>query len=75
MQSADGYAEVDIYTVAGRRIAAFRNIPAEAGYNSLWWNCADSDGDPVASGSYVYRLGAASGTASAEATGIIAIVR
>jgi len=75
MQSADGSADVEIFTVAGRRIAAWRNLPAEAGYNSMWWDCNDADGDPVASGAYVYRLRASSGPASAEVTGVLAIVR
>jgi hypothetical protein len=75
MQSSEGDVEIEFFTVTGRRIMAFRNIPSEAGYNSLWWDCADADGDPVASGAYVYSLRASSGSGSAEATGILAIVR
>jgi len=75
MQSGEGSVDIEIFTVNGLRILRERNIPAEAGYNSWWWDGADADGDPVASGSYIYRIRASSGAGADECTGVLAIVR
>ncbi|MBD3277782.1 MAG: hypothetical protein GF388_05750 [Candidatus Aegiribacteria sp.] len=78
VQTTPGKIDISIYTVAGRRISEFRNIEGEPGYNQCWWNCRDADGDPVASGSYIFIISAASAESSgegSEATGVIAVVR
>ena len=76
-QTVPAAVELRIYTVSGRPVRRVRGIPGEAGYNQVCWDCRDDDGDPVASGSYVYLLRvetSADGEASAE-TGVIAVVR
>ena len=78
-QTSGGAVSVSIYTVSGRRIAVWRNIDGSTGYNQFVWNCCDSDGDRVASGTYMFRLSAESSDAPASAmdefTGIIAVIR
>lgn len=77
-QSSPGKVDISVYTVAGRRLIMFGNIEGTAGYNQCLWDCRDADGDPVASGSYIFVVSAAmisdSGENS-ETSGIIAVVR
>lgn len=70
-QSGSEPVDLDIYTISGRRIHSERNLRCSPGYNQYWWNCEDRDGDPVASGSYIFRISAG----DAEACGILALVR
>ncbi|NLP04529.1 hypothetical protein GX411_01065 [Candidatus Fermentibacteria bacterium] len=74
-QSGEAAVTVSVFTVAGRRILEERNIPSGQGYNQWWWDLRDGDGDPVASGTYVYRITAAAGGGSSDATGVLAVVR
>ncbi len=74
-QSGDASVSVSVFTVAGRRILEERNIPAGQGYNQWWWDLRDGDGDPVASGAYVYRITAAAAGGSSDATGVLAVLR
>lgn len=55
--SGDAWVSVGIYTVSGREIARVSG-QCSAGYNQLIWNGLDGDGDPPATGAYVYQLGA-----------------
>jgi hypothetical protein len=77
-QSGAGPVGLEIYTTSGRRVYSRPDVSGSPGYNQLWWDGRDDDGDPVASGSYIYRLSAGgpgdSGT-SEESVGIIAVVR
>ena len=67
-QSAE--AEIKIYTVAGRLIRSLRPGILPAGYNQMYWNGKDADGDGLANGVYLYKITAkaakpgSSGTAS-----------
>lgn len=70
-QSGAAPVDIRIYAVSGRRLAEFRNIPGQAGYNQYWWDCTDADGDPVASGAYVFRLS----SGDSGVTGILAVAR
>ncbi len=70
-QSGSEPVDLDIYTISGRRIHSERNLRCTPGYNQYWWDCNDRDGDPVASGSYIFRISAG----DAEACGILALVR
>ncbi|MBD3370439.1 hypothetical protein GF402_08780, partial [Candidatus Fermentibacteria bacterium] len=77
-QSGDAEVEVRIYSVSGREIRALTNLEGVAGYNQCWWDGTDEDGDPVASGSYVFVISATaedSPSGGGKATGIIAVVR
>ncbi len=46
---------VELYTLRGRMIRTF-DCPTKAGYNSVGWNGFDADGDPIANGSYIYKV-------------------
>jgi hypothetical protein len=47
--------KIKIYTVAGRLIKEI-NTPANIGYNQIFWDGRDSDGDYMANGVYLYKL-------------------
>ena len=70
---------VSIYTVSGRRIRTLSSF-CEQGYNQIIWDGHDTDGDELASGSYIYRIRATSVGSSVfdnetDSTGILAVVR
>ena len=44
-----------IYTTSGRVIREI-NVPAYVGYNSIYWDGKDNDGDYIANGTYLYKL-------------------
>jgi flagellar hook assembly protein FlgD len=75
MQSGPGPVTLEVFTAAGRKVYSRSGIDGKPGYNQLWWDCRDADGDPVASGSYVYRLTAGASGTGEESVGILAIVR
>jgi hypothetical protein len=70
LQSGSGPVDIRVYTVAGRSVIAFRNLQGEAGYNQSLWDLRDADGDPVASGAYVYTVTAG----ESSVTGVMAVV-
>lgn len=47
---------LEVFDLAGRRVATLAEGPHPAGRHSVVWNGADDDGRPVASGIYLYRL-------------------
>ncbi|MBN1433921.1 hypothetical protein JW921_04120 [Candidatus Fermentibacterales bacterium] len=76
----DALVSIDIYTVTGRRVFSAGNIAAGTGYNQYKWDGRDSDGDRLASGTYVYVLSAEAVSVggsggSASETGVLAVIR
>ena len=70
---------VSIFTVAGGMIEQL-DAMCDQGYNQILWNGLDRDGDPPATGSYIFRIEAVASGYSifdriAEETGILAVVR
>ncbi len=53
---------IRIYTVNGRLIRTLEGGSLGAGFNRLFWDGRDGDGDPLANGVYLYRIDAVSGT-------------
>ncbi len=51
--------KIKIYTVRGKLIETLDNIPGEAGYNQIYWDGRDRDGDVLANGVYLYKIIAA----------------
>jgi hypothetical protein len=49
---------VRIFTVAGRKIRELRAVPGslQVGFNRLYWDGRDTDGDDVANGYYLYQV-------------------
>ena len=77
--SEDAQVSVSIFTVAGTRIEDLTAVCTQ-GYNQIMWNGLDHDGDPVATGPYIYKIRAeALGTSvfsrTAEEYGIVAVIR
>ena len=78
--SEDSQVTVSIFTVAGTRVQEISSYCSQ-GYNQIIWNGLDRDGDPLASGPYIYKIKAeALGTSSvfsriAEEVGIVAVTR
>jgi hypothetical protein len=48
--------DLDVYDVAGRRVASLENGHLKAGPHDSPWDLTDGDGNKVASGVYFYRL-------------------
>ncbi len=48
--------KLKIFTVAGRLIQTFNNLPGDSGINQIPWDGRDKDGDEVANGVYLYQL-------------------
>src|SRR5262249_51794718 len=64
LSPAADHVDVDIYTVAGKRIRHLTDGPGDAAQNQLPWDGKDEKGDSVASGAYLFRLRAVSQTGS-----------
>ncbi|TET69016.1 MAG: type IX secretion system sortase PorU [Candidatus Zixiibacteriota bacterium] len=47
---------LEIFTLAGRRIRSFQNLPTSFGYNFREWNGSDQEGDQIANGVYMYKI-------------------
>ena len=56
-QSPTGFGDVKIkiYTVTGRLIQELEGI-AQPGFNKLYWDGRDRDGDKLANGVYLYKI-------------------
>ena len=68
---------VRIYTVAGRKIREIKSAPAtlRVGFNRVYWDGRDAQGDEVANGYYLYQVQIAGGGKSLTATSKAARVR
>jgi len=59
-QPADKVA-ISVFTIAGRMILKFDDLPGDAGFNYYLWDGHDADGDEIANGVYLYKISAKSG--------------
>jgi len=50
-----GSCVIKIYTVAGRLIKEVKS-PAHVGFNQIYWDGMDNDGETIANGIYLYKL-------------------
>ena len=48
--------ELDIYNLAGQRVATLIHQMLEAGIHTAGWDGRNSSGHPLATGTYFYRL-------------------
>ncbi len=76
MLSPLGSAEVtvSIYTVTGRKIQEIRSL-AGSGFNKIYWDGLDWDGDVLANGVYLYKITVDDGRDNVEKIEKMAIVR
>lgn len=71
---------IKIYTVAGRLVKTFDNLPAGVGYHEYprtlyGWDCKDEAGFPLANGAYFYKIIAKKGSKTIEKTRKMAILK
>ena len=71
---------IKIYTVSGRLIKTFKDLPSSVGYHeyprtTLGWDCRDKDGYFLANGVYFYRITAIKGNKKIEETQKMAILK
>ena len=52
----DASVDIEIFTVAGRKIKTIDNQILHTGYNQVLWNGRDDDGDIPSNGVYFYKL-------------------
>ena len=71
---------IKIYTVSGRLIKTFKDLPSSVGYHEyprgpLGWDCRDKEGYFLANGVYFYRITATKGNKKIEETQKMAILK
>jgi hypothetical protein len=66
-----GQARLDVYDIAGRRVATVADGSRPAGVHTATWNCRNSDGRRVANGTYFFQLRAGGSTVVSK----VAVVR
>lgn len=71
---------IKVYTVSGRLVKTFRNLPVGVGYHEFprtvyAWDCTDEHGFFLANGVYFYRITARKGNKSIEKIQKMAIVK
>ncbi len=68
---------IRVYTAAGRKIREIRAEPGslQVGFNRIYWDGRDAQGDEVANGYYLYQVQITGGGKTLTATGKIARVR
>ena len=71
-----GEAEViiSVYTLTGRKIQEIRDV-ARPGFNRIYWDGLDWDGDVIANGVYIYKIVVDDGENRVEKIEKLAIVR
>ncbi len=47
---------ITIYTITGKKIRTIHNPAAAAGYNQVYWDGKDGDGDDLANNTYFYKI-------------------
>jgi hypothetical protein len=47
---------LEVFNVGGQKVATLVNSRLEAGNHSVTWDSRNTDGEPLASGIYLYRL-------------------
>jgi len=52
----NSFVELDVFNVLGQKVATLVQGEMPAGYHTVTWNGANSDGSAVASGIYFYRI-------------------
>lgn len=70
---------IKVYTVSGRLVKTFKNLPAAVGYHEyprvLGWDCRDDKGYYLANGVYFYRITAKKNNKKVEKTQKMAILK
>jgi hypothetical protein len=54
--NADGAVTLDIFDIGGRKVRTLVDGSLEAGVHNISWDSRNDSGDPIASGTYFYKL-------------------
>jgi hypothetical protein len=73
--SAPAEVTVEIYALSGRLVRSLGPVAREAGFAAMPWDGRDQDGEPVASGAYLYVLRARARGEEVVARGPVVVVR
>ena len=52
----DSDITISIYTLTGRKIKTIKQLNSLTGYNQIYWNGKDADGDEIANNTYFYKV-------------------
>jgi len=71
---------IKVYTVSGRLVKTFSDLPASIGYHeypqsNIGWDCRDEMGDYLANGIYFYKVIARKGSSKIEKIQKMAILK
>ena len=66
---------ISIYATSGRRIRRLENAPGKKGYSEIMWDGKDEEGEPLANGTYIYKINAILNGHETQAVGRIAILK
>ncbi len=74
------YVEIKVYTISGRLVKTFKNLPNSIGYHEYpravkGWDCRDEDGRFLANGTYIYKIIAKKGKKKIEKLMKMAILK
>lgn len=72
--------DLKVYTVSGRLVKTFRNLPTSVGYHEYprtvySWDCRDEEGFFLANGMYFYKITAKKGNKEIVRTGKLSILK
>ncbi|KQC09364.1 MAG: hypothetical protein APR54_12935 [Candidatus Cloacimonas sp. SDB] len=52
----DSNITISIYTITGKKIKTIRKEQCNSGYNQIYWDGKDGDGDKIANNTYFYKI-------------------
>ena len=56
INTEDADVTISIFTISGRKIKTLRNSYVVKGYNQIFWDGKDEDGDKLANNTYFYKI-------------------
>lgn len=73
--SHDATVAVDLYALSGRRVRHLETRPLPVGFAQVAWDGCDNGGNPVANGTYPFRVDVRSGDLQVESRGPLMVLR
>lgn len=73
--TSDAEITISIYTISGKKIRSINSV-GNVGYNQVFWDCRDEDGDKIANNTYFFKVKARDSLSgkTAEETGKLIIL-
>lgn len=76
LNAAGAEVSIKVYTISGRLIYTNKNeIILSDGFQKIWWDGRDNDGDEIANGIYLYKIRLKNGNHSIEKTEKLMILK